>query len=273
MNRTKKLWKPFCQVAHRALPSTSRFKLSNYNYNFATQIYFLDCTSSSRIQNPSLYCGLCYYFEILKFSGRSFCSESAEKASNTTCWNCNEAPKAAPFLFCESCRSVQPVDHSVDYFQIFGLEKKYEIGNEKLEGKYKDWQKRIHPDLVHSKSEKEREYAAEQSGRVIEAYRTLTNPLARAIYILRLEGVEVNEDETVSEPELLMEIMEIREAVEDAADSQTLKEIQSQMQEKLIHWGNSFADAYQNRNFDEARVCIRRMTYYHRVNEEIAKKL
>ncbi|KAH9674252.1 Iron-sulfur cluster co-chaperone protein HscB-like [Citrus sinensis] len=384
MNRTKKLWKPFCQVAHRALPSTSRFKLSNYNYNFSTQIYFLDCTSSSRIQNPSLYCGLCYYFEILKFSGRSFCSESAEKASNTTCWNCNEAPKAAPFLFCESCRSVQPVDHSVDYFQIFGfsstrstgdsykkatkwmtgfndyvnngdcavvadeldsyldekvisrmedfnilswwktnanryptlariardilaipittvasesafntsgrvvssyhnklhpstlealIEKKYEIGNEKLEGKYKDWQKRIHPDLVHSKSEKEREYAAEQSGRVIEAYRTLTNPLARAIYILRLEGVEVNEDETVSEPELLMEIMEIREAVEDAADSQTLKEIQSQMQEKLIHWGNSFADAYQNRNFDEARVCIRRMTYYHRVNEEIAKKL
>ncbi|KAH9674254.1 Iron-sulfur cluster co-chaperone protein HscB-like [Citrus sinensis] len=336
MNRTKKLWKPFCQVAHRALPSTSRFKLSNYNYNFSTQIYFLDCTSSSRIQNPSLYCGLCYYFEILKFSGRSFCSESAEKASNTTCWNCNEAPKAAPFLFCESCRSVQPVDHSVDYFQIFGFsstrstgdsykkatkwmtgfndyvnngdcavvadeldsyldekvisrmedfnilswwktnanrEKKYEIGNEKLEGKYKDWQKRIHPDLVHSKSEKEREYAAEQSGRVIEAYRTLTNPLARAIYILRLEGVEVNEDETVSEPELLMEIMEIREAVEDAADSQTLKEIQSQMQEKLIHWGNSFADAYQNRNFDEARVCIRRMTYYHRVNEEIAKKL
>lgn len=35
----------------------------------------------------------------------------------------------------------------------FGRERKYDIGVENLEGKYKDWQKKLHPDLVHSKSE------------------------------------------------------------------------------------------------------------------------
>lgn len=31
-------------------------------------------------------------------------------------------------------------------------EKKFDIDDENLEGKYKDWQKKLHPDLVHSKS-------------------------------------------------------------------------------------------------------------------------
>ena len=31
-------------------------------------------------------------------------------------------------------------------------EKKFDIDDENLERKYKDWQKKLHPDLVHSKS-------------------------------------------------------------------------------------------------------------------------
>lgn len=37
-------------------------------------------------------------------------------------------------------------------------------------------------------------------------------------------------------PEIDLQIMEIREAVEDAADSQTLKEIQSQVCRVLVPW-------------------------------------
>ncbi|BBH07548.1 DNAJ heat shock N-terminal domain-containing protein, partial [Prunus dulcis] len=137
----------------------------------------------------------------------------------------------------------------------------------------KTGRKKVHPDLVHTKSKEEREYAAEQSARVIDAYLTLSKPLARAIYILKLEGVDVDEEETLSESELLTEILEIREAVEEAADSQALVQIQSQMQEKLKHWSSSFANAFQSRNFDEALKAIRRMTYYQRVKETIVKKL
>ncbi|CAM8991102.1 unnamed protein product [Rhodiola kirilowii] len=68
-------------------------------------------------------------------------------------------------------------------------------------------------------------------------------------------------------------IMEIREAVEEAADSQALTEIQIQMQEKLKHWAECFARAFQDRNFEEAKSSIHRMTYYERVNKEIVKML
>jgi molecular chaperone HscB len=46
-----------------------------------------------------------------------------------------------------------------------------------------------------------------------------------------------------------------------------------QMQERLNHWSNSFANAFKCRKFEEALDSIRRMTYYERVNEEIMKKL
>ena len=46
-----------------------------------------------------------------------------------------------------------------------------------------------------------------------------------------------------------------------------------QMQEKLQNWSNAFAHAFQNRNFEEAKIAIRRMTYYSRVIDEVVKKL
>ncbi|RWR75209.1 iron-sulfur cluster co-chaperone protein HscB, mitochondrial isoform X2 [Cinnamomum micranthum f. kanehirae] len=140
-----------------------------------------------------------------RVSSSSFCSESAER-SVERCWNCSAAAESKPFLSCGACRSVQSVDRSVDYFQIFGLEKRYDIQTENLESKYKDWQKKLHPDLVHSKSEKEKAYAAEQSARVIDAYRTLRKPLLRAMYLMRLEGEPVDEEQIVSDPELLAEV-------------------------------------------------------------------
>ncbi|KAL4395502.1 hypothetical protein AHAS_Ahas02G0258400 [Arachis hypogaea] len=223
--------------------------------------------------NPTWF----YSFGYLTLDGRRLCSKSAEivKERSSRCWNCHESTAAAaPFLVCDSCRCIQPVDDSIDYFEIFGLEKKYDIeGGVNLEGKYKDWQKKLHPDLVHSKSQKERDFAAEQSARVIDAYRTLSKPLSRAIYMMKLDGLEVDEEQTISDPELLAEIMEIREAVEEATESESLKQILSRMEENLRSWSNTFATAFQSRNFEEAKDSIRRMTYYSRVIDEVVKKL
>ncbi|CAL5431873.1 unnamed protein product [Camellia sinensis] len=268
-----KLRSPLCTILRRTLPSASRFSV------VPTSQTPLSTAFSSLIGEEEYRVfrfRRCHFLGNLVFSGKNFSSESAEKVV-IRCWNCTSVAQTAPFLSCENCRSVQPVVPSVDYFQIFGLEKKYEIEEGNLEGKYKNWQKKLHPDLVHSKSEREKEYAAEQSARVIDAYRTLANPLARAIYItllrLKLEGVVVDEEGTISEPELLAEILEIREAVEETADSQELRQIQAQIQEKLKHWSESFATAFQSRKYEEAHTAIQRMTYYKRVNEEIVKKL
>ncbi|XP_019058430.1 PREDICTED: iron-sulfur cluster co-chaperone protein HscB, mitochondrial isoform X2 [Tarenaya hassleriana] len=248
MNRTKKLVCSISTILRHARSSNSlrdRFSARSSKTHLSWESTFT--TSSlenvSRIPGKDSRLGL-------RLSGRIFCSESLE-TKNPRCWNCGFSPEGLPFLFCESCRSVQPVDDSVDYFQIFGLEKKYDIDVGSLERKYKDWQKKLHPDLVHNKSEKERDYAAEQSGKVTEAYRTLTKPLSRATYI----------------------IMELREAIAEASDSKALNVIRLQIQEKLKHWSGSFVKAFESQKFDEAATCIQRMTYYERACEEIVKKI
>ncbi|XP_021892499.1 iron-sulfur cluster co-chaperone protein HscB, mitochondrial isoform X1 [Carica papaya] len=210
MNKAQRLLNPLSMILRRTITSISHLSL----YNSGSLVRCFDVPSPSFVEASSgvLLSSRRSFLGDSKFSEKCFCSESAEKIS-ARCWNCNAAAQSAPFLFCESCRSIQPVDHSVDYFQIFGLEKKYMAEVDNLEGKYKDWQKKLHPDLVHSKSEyflyfrqREREYAAEQSARVIDAYRTITKPLSRAKYMMKLDGLDVNEEETISEPELLAEV-------------------------------------------------------------------
>ncbi|OIW20132.1 hypothetical protein TanjilG_01905 [Lupinus angustifolius] len=261
------------------IPQCSTFNFSSPQIKHSSPLFTL--------QNPNFHKPICCYYSsslgFLRFFGkRSWCSKYAEKlescsSNDSKCWNCDVVPAASestvPFLFCESCRCVQPVDDSVDYFQIFGLEKKHDIEDKNLESKYKGWQKKLHPDLVHSKSQKERDFAAEQSARVIDAYRTLSKPLSRGIYMLKLDGVEIDEEQTISDPELLAEVMEIREEVEEATNSEALNLILSQMQEKMQNWSTALADALQSQNFEEAKTSILRMTYYSRAIEEVIKKL
>ncbi|KAM1948154.1 hypothetical protein ACFX15_008381 [Malus domestica] len=266
---TKKLLTPLSAILRRTLTPTTALFTFNSSRNFQSPAFFSSSVEADRRLFP--FGGFCFPGNH-RIPGKCFVSSQSAEKADAKCWNCSASPEAVPFLLCSCCRCIQPVDKSVDYFQIFGLERKYDTKVDDLEGKYKAWQKKLHPDLVHTKSEKEREYAAEQSARVIDAYRTLSQPLARAIYILKLEGVDVDEEETLSESELLTEILEIREAVEEAADSQALNEIQSQMKEKLKHWSDVFTNAFRSCNFGEALKAIRRMTYYERVNESVVKK-
>ncbi|XP_061360846.1 iron-sulfur cluster co-chaperone protein HscB homolog [Gastrolobium bilobum] len=269
----KKLFTPLSTYLGRSLTSIPEHFPSNFSPHIKLPLHALP--SSPFAPHDRLCHNSTCYFSLgcVRFSGKSLCSKSAEKLESR-CWNCHAVPEsAAPFLVCESCRCIQPVDDSIDYFEIFGSERKYDIEGKNLEGKYKDWQKKLHPDLVHSKSQKEREFSAEQSARVIDAYRTLSKPLSRGIYMLKLNGIEIDEEQTISDPELLAEIMEIREAVEEAMNSEALNHILSQMQEKLENWSNALADAFQSRNFEEAKIAIRRMTYYSRAIDEVIKKL
>lgn len=63
------------------------------------------------------------------------------------------------------------------------------------------------------------------------AFKTLQNPVLRAEYILREQGIDLAESEqTLEDPELLMEIMESREALDEATSQEQVDLIVSQSQ-------------------------------------------
>jgi molecular chaperone HscB len=107
----------------------------------------------------------------------------------STCWSCGTMRTEH---FCSACGKVQP-PVPVDYFSFFGLPRKLNIDAAGLEREFYQLSRKLHPDLYSGADKREQEWSLEQSSQLNDAYRTLKDPIKRTEYLLRLEGVELEE--------------------------------------------------------------------------------
>jgi molecular chaperone HscB len=104
-----------------------------------------------------------------------------------------------------------------DYFEFFDLPRNLAIDLRDLEKRFYALSRELHPDRFARRSEAERERALEDSATLNDAYRTLRDPIARALYLLKLEGFDIGEQGSKDvPPELLEEMFELNMAIEEA---------------------------------------------------------
>jgi molecular chaperone HscB len=89
------------------------------------------------------------------------------------------------------------------YFAMFSLPRKLTIDTAVLERDFYKLSRRLHPDLYARKSAEEQAWSLRQSSLLNDAYRTLKEPVARTAYLLKLEGVRI-EDENSETRDLQM---------------------------------------------------------------------
>ncbi|CAI5483103.1 unnamed protein product [Closterium sp. Yama58-4] len=179
-------------------------------------------------------------------------------------------------FFCGTCGALQPVDKHTDLFELFGLPRAFAIDLSLLEQRYKQLQKMLHPDLHGGRSEEERALSAEQAAHVIDAYYTLLRPLSRAKYLLRASGVtpaDLSGDSPGRDQQLLMEVMELRETIEDADSFEELQALQTQTQERMQGLYSSFDEALRRGDVGACVGLLHRMAYFQRVANEIDNRL
>ena len=112
----------------------------------------------------------------------------------------------------------------MDHFARLGLPAALDLEPASLDKAYFTLQRQWHPDRFVAKPAEERARASREAASLNDAYRTLKNPLSRAIYLASLKGVEMPGDgKTIDDPELLMEAMEAREALHDAETAQAVE--------------------------------------------------
>jgi len=131
--------------------------------------------------------------------------------------------------FCSSCGKVQP-PIPVDYFTFFGFPRKLNLDTAALEKEFYVLSRRLHPDLFVQANPEERAFSLEQSSMLNDAYRTLKDPIKRTEYLLRLEGIELEEQskqatekaratgelkKQVVPPDLLEEVFELNMHLEE----------------------------------------------------------
>jgi molecular chaperone HscB len=109
--------------------------------------------------------------------------------ATSSCWSCGTMRAEH---FCSACGKVQP-PVPVDYFTFFGLPRKLNIDLVGLEQEFYQLSRKLHPDLYSGADVREQEWSLEQSSQLNDAYRTLKDPIKRTEYLLRLEGIELEE--------------------------------------------------------------------------------
>src|SRR5579863_2137353 len=143
-----------------------------------------------------------------------------------SCWSCGSMRAAH---FCEACGKVQP-PAPVDYFAFFALPPKLNLDVPALEKEFYELSRKLHPDLNARAGSQEQEWSLEQSSLLNDAYRTLRDPIKRTQYLLRLEGVELEEQsksateqaratgeikKQIVPPDLLEEVFELNMQLEE----------------------------------------------------------
>ena len=107
-----------------------------------------------------------------------------------------------------------------NFFEIFDLTPGFEIDLEVLTGRYRELQRLVHPDKYAQASDQDRRLAVQMAANINDAFRTLKDPVERALYLLRLKEVVVDDESARRlDPEFLMEQMELREALGEVRGS------------------------------------------------------
>jgi molecular chaperone HscB len=143
-----------------------------------------------------------------------------------TCWSCGTM---RALHFCEACGKVQPPS-PVDYFTFFGLPRKLNLDVAALDKDFYELSRKLHPDLNARAGSREQEWSLEQSSRLNDAHRVLKDPIKRTEYLLKLEGVELEEQsksateqaratgqvkKQIVPPDLLEEVFELNMQLEE----------------------------------------------------------
>ena len=105
-----------------------------------------------------------------------------------------------------------------DYFASLEIPRHLAIDTKDLERRYYALSRKLHPDLFARGAPAEREQADAVMAVLNDAWRTLRDPIARALYVLKQEGFDIAEQGTKDvPPELLEEVFELNMALDEVA--------------------------------------------------------
>uniref|UniRef100_A0A9J8D1B6 Iron-sulfur cluster co-chaperone protein HscB n=1 Tax=Cyprinus carpio carpio TaxID=630221 RepID=A0A9J8D1B6_CYPCA len=190
---------------------------------------------------------------------------------NRLCWKCGSS---AELFFCPSCNMIQPPDDKTNYFDILKCEQTFSLDTQELQKRYVELQRAVHPDNFSQKSLKEQEYSEEQSALVNKAYRTLQKPLSRAVYMLKLRGVLLEEGtDATADPAFLLEIMEINESLAETCSQDEVSAIGRSVREKLKDLTERMNSSLNKGDLLTAKELLAQMKYFTNIEEKAKSEL
>jgi molecular chaperone HscB len=115
-------------------------------------------------------------------------------------------------------------------FELFGLPERFEQDRAQIDARWKELQREAHPDRFAAQGAAAQRVAMQWSVRINEAYQRLREPIRRAAYLCELRGAPIAAESNTAMPaQFLVEQMEWREALEEAASEEDLDSLHGQL--------------------------------------------
>ena len=143
----------------------------------------------------------------------------------------------------------------MNYFEVFGLPEKLSIDTAALEKQFYTLSRKLHPDRFASRPAAEQEAALKKSSLLNDAYRTLKDPILRTQYLLKLHGVELEEQskaatdaaresgaqkKQIVPPELLEEVFELNMQLQEMRMAKQMGEDEPELRRDLLTAKDTF---------------------------------
>ncbi|MFT6077416.1 MAG: molecular chaperone HscB [Myxococcota bacterium] len=155
----------------------------------------------------------------------------------------------------------------LNHFEKFNFPTNFQINDEELEDKYLELQKKFHPDTSSDETESQI-----NSIFINQAYKTLKNPVLRAIYLLQLQGIDIDSDDCAIKPihENLMFIVELREEIMDNPENknQIRKEIKKIISDEMP----AVIDLMGEDQYEAAAQKLIKIKYLDKIISDLKKK-
>jgi molecular chaperone HscB len=158
------------------------------------------------------------------------------------------------------------------FYEAFGLEPALSIDAEDLKKRFYERSRQWHPDRFSRASAAEQEKALEMTAVLNDAFRTLRDPIARAEYFLKENGIELSKE---APPELLEEVFELNMALEELRDGDESTRPQlTEARDRFVAMRDSIDQSLTaTTDLDEIRALLNRRRYIKNLIREVENVL
>lgn len=120
-------------------------------------------------------------------------------------------------------------------FALLGYPPTLDMDASELQARFEHLRTQFHPDRFSQGSALERRLAVQRAADINAAFAQLADPLKRAHHFYELQGLRLDDAQTMQDAEFLMQQMELREALDDAHDAATRAELRQQVERLWRH--------------------------------------
>lgn len=162
-----------------------------------------------------------------------------------------------------------------DDFELFGVPRQFAQDRTYLDERWRALQREAHPDKFAAQGGAAQRLAMQWSVRINEAHQRLKDPLKRAAYLCELAGAAVNAEKNTAMPaQFLMQQMEWREALDDAADAKSVENLLTQVQQvKAALLRECETQLDEQRNSAAAVATVRALMFIEKFASDVEQRL